>query len=277
MSVNFQRYDVVRPELANLSKTPTLYSDVCSHCTRYEEMREAGSKCTTTHECTHGVNAEIRNKSGSPIGYYQGQPTFVQEIAQSPQAAHVNAFYVGGNRCVVIPEPGIRKSNAASYVPSSLRGARFSQYVTGQTAWENSPLYIFDEWTAYVNGAWAAYGLIKAGEFDETGRIIDGHIEFISYALGICMAADHAGELRDDLKSFTRWQLRHAFNVYFLGRGLFPTFPAQDKLYETLRSGPDAESLRSFLTSKLNYAIPTTVEDEDGGTLSEASFKVVGV
>jgi hypothetical protein len=83
------------------------------------------------HEGTHAVNNRIRNEIGGGV----------------------NAFYVGQRQAMVLIEPAVRKSQVANSVPRDLVGQWFELYVAGQPAWDEQPLYILDELTAYINGA----------------------------------------------------------------------------------------------------------------------------
>lgn len=92
---------------------------------------------TWAHETTHGLNAKVRNE------HYQ--PNRV-----------INAFYVLEGKALVIDEPThIRISQAAPQVPSSLRGQIYDLYMVKQprNGWDNRPLYMWDEFTAYTNGS----------------------------------------------------------------------------------------------------------------------------
>jgi hypothetical protein len=188
---------------------------------------------TASHETSHGIHAHLR------VYVHQGSP-------------RVNAFYVLDDQAAFVEEPGIRKSAVATYVPASLRGSRFSLYITGQTAWDDTPLYVWDEWNAYVNGAevgvdQATHGLWNRGWRDA----VMGPIEFNVYALATAMAV-RAGDpdyfaSNTQFREFLAWNLRRSMELFRAGREL-PEFAweQQDAYYDKLRTSADAEALRGF-------------------------------
>lgn len=168
------------PEVNQDNPADRVWADVARHNRDWRSMAVSGDLVSTAHECTHGVNADIRN-AGHPAG-----------------------LYLLAGKALACPEPSFRKSVVADYVPASLRGDRFATYVTGQPGWDDSPLYIWDEWTAYQNGAIAAADLSQHSEY--VGGWSDwamGPLEFNAYGLAVMAAArqhDPKGyaALRDD-------------------------------------------------------------------------------
>jgi len=229
------------PAKQNIEKGQTMYADVINHCLAYKEYIDPSSKITSAHEVTHRCNSDIRNEAGG----------------------NVNGFYVGNDRAIVIPEPNTKKSDCAQYIPESLRGGRYSLYITGQQEWNNQPLYIFDEFVAYTNDVWAAIMLKRLENYVEQGVIIDGPVEFISYATATMMAADRAGSLNQPLIDFGRWMLRHAYNSYFESLKDFPPYDVQDKIYNIHKSGNEWQMHRTFLKQRLNYEVPSGIEPEN--------------
>src|SRR5579885_1468524 len=155
------------PATQNVERGATLYADVVNHCVAYREYLVAGSLASSTHEISHRIHADLRNKSGVPYDialwvtenrYVLPQPVLLGKFLS---LGGVNCFYVGKDRYVTIPEPSFRKSEIAQYIPHELQSARFSQYITGQTAWDATPLYVFDEAVAYTKGAVAQLDLIN--------------------------------------------------------------------------------------------------------------------
>lgn len=216
----------------------TLFADIVNHCENYQTYMEPGSKITSAHECTHGCNSDIRNAT----------------------KGRVNGFYVGGDRAIVVPEPNCKKSSCIPFISASLRSARYDMYVVGAQSWEDSPLYIFDEWTAYVNGYWAGITLKRLEGYTESGRVMDGPIEFNAYGVAVLMSAKSAeGTLNDVLRNYGFWLLRHSYNSYFEGLKDFEKFDVQDRLYEIQLNGSEWSAQRSFLKSELNFEIPTGV------------------
>ncbi len=141
------------PKQKNISDPGTWGSvlyDIESHIpSKYGTTYRDNDRITWGHETTHGINSHLRNyfnKSGKKA----------------------NGFYVLNGQGVIVSEPKMSKARVAQHVPSVLRGSRYNLYVAGSSAWNDRPLYIFDEWVSYNNGAavgvdMAQKGLWKAG------------------------------------------------------------------------------------------------------------------
>lgn len=115
-----------------------LLRDIDNHMPRGHHY-SAANPITWAHETTHGINANVRNKY----------------IADSKHQIRYNAFYVLNNKAVLVVEPKGTIKSAADKTPKSLRQVRqslFNLYMTSK-AWDNRPLYICDEWSAYTNGS----------------------------------------------------------------------------------------------------------------------------
>ena len=99
---------------------------------RAEIYRDA-DRVTWAHEQTHHLNSVVRNR-------YAG-------------TGRTNAAYCFGGQAQVLPEPrGLTLSAVARAVTS--RGSLYALYlVQQQRDWNNEPLYICDELSAYTNGA----------------------------------------------------------------------------------------------------------------------------
>lgn len=190
-------------------------------------------KVTIAHETSHGIHAYIRghfNSSGKKI----------------------NGFYVLDNQAVVIEEPKMRKSQVGPFVPQSLRGPRYSTYITGQTAWDDTPLYIWDEWVAYTNGGDAGVNQVQQGLWHEGWRdAVAGQIEFSVYAIATAMAAEKYDPNyftgNKQFREFLAWNLERSMTTFKIGARMEEfKYDAQDQYYEKLRTSSDAEDLRAF-------------------------------
>lgn len=199
------------PALHQVSADPGPYGDALNHCANYSYFRTPGSKITSVHECIHGIASQIR----------QGR---------------TNGFYLLNNQAIRLAEPAGRKSDCIRFIPANMRYGRFGLYVAGQKEWDDSPLYIFDEWTAYRNGAVCL--LHEDGSEGLNTDYLFGPIEFATYGLATAMAAQ-----RQDITDFTKWLLADVLELYQLGKAKFPWADAA-KCYEQLRT---TESFRSFL------------------------------
>ncbi len=209
-------------------------TDVANHLpSSYGNQYWDDDPITASHETSHGIHAHLR------VYVYQGNQ-------------RVNAFYVLGDRAAYVVEPGIRKSAIATHVPASLRGSRYSLYITGQVAWDDTPLYIWDEWNAYVNGAEVGVELASGGLWTRGWRdAVMGPIEFNVYALATAMAVK-AGDptyfaASTQFKEFLAWNLRRSMDLFRAGRVLEDfAWDDQDVYYDKLKTSADADALRRF-------------------------------
>ena len=173
--------------------------------------------------------------------------------------AHADAYsdadahaYPDAHACGRCGVGHLARAAVASYVPASLRGSRFGTYITGASSWDDTPLYIFDEWVAYTNGSEVAVNLARAGLWRYGWRDgVAGTLEFTAYALALGMAVE-AGDpayFRDhtQFRAFLAWNVRRAMDLYRIG-SVIESFrwDTQDAYYRALRESPDAEALRAF-------------------------------
>jgi len=213
-----------------------------SYGTQYQDS----SKLTWGHETTHGINSHIRNTFNNT-----GQKA--------------NGFYVLEDRGVVIVEPPIKKSQVASFVPQSLRGMRFSLYITGQTAWDDTPLYIFDEWVAYTNGASVGVNLVQSGLYKEQWTDgVAGTLEFTIYSLGLTLALEQLApqylSSNTQYKEFVAWSSLRAMETFRAGAKMSQfTYADQDALYQKLQSSADAAPMRNLLVKLYGQAFANQV------------------
>jgi hypothetical protein len=136
-----------------------------------------------------------------------------------------NGFYVLNNQAVLVTEPNIRKSQIGPYVPNSLRGSRYTLYITGQAAWDDTPLYVWDEWNAYVNGGAAGVDLVEHQLWKSGWRDgVAGIIEFVVYALATGQAVKEKDpeyfKNRTQFTEFLAWNLKRSMEVYLTGSNM---------------------------------------------------------
>ena len=188
---------------------------------------------TSGHETTHGIQAHLRNY-------------------EAPMTGRYNAFYVLQDRAAFVAEPDMRKSDIAAFIPASLRGDRYATYITGQTEWDDTPLYVFDEWVAYTNGAEVAVGQVQAGLYTNgwTDAVM-GPLEFVVYAIATAQAASVKDPAyfasNEQFRRFTAWNIQRAMQLFEAGRTMSQFEWAQQDTYAAaLRTGADADDLRAF-------------------------------
>lgn len=188
---------------------------------------------TCAHEVSHGIHAWLRNY-------------------ENPNTERSNAFYILHDRACFVVEPDIWKHEVAPYVPQSLREFRYGTYVSGQDAWDDTPLYLWDEWNAYVNGGEAALSLHDEGLWNDGWRDQSGVIEFVAYGLAVGLAVEDLDPgyfaANPQFKAMMAYLARRSLQLHrrFAALPDFQ-FDTADELYQTLRTGPSAAPLRDFL------------------------------
>jgi hypothetical protein len=183
-------------------------------------------RITWAHETSHGLASVVRNKYQSNI--------------------RVNGFYILSDVGVVLAEPNISFKQAIMSVPRSLRGDVFGLYSSnGIQYWNDSPLYIMDEWVAYTNGSLTRYDL----KITERAESVQYMLEFTNYIMTMAMVAQSQDP---NLKTFMQWHTKRVLAVYKINRKLGNLGGATEVLFKT-KTAQDAANLRSFAASFLGY------------------------
>ncbi|MCA9672911.1 MAG: hypothetical protein KC503_45280 [Myxococcales bacterium] len=221
-------------------------TDIDNHLpSKYGSTYYDSDRVTHGHETTHGINSELRN-------------------SHNTTGAKANGFYLLENRGVVIAEPNMSKARVAALVPSGLRGSRFSLYVSGQTAWNDRPLYLFDEWVAYINGAAVGVDLMKAGKWTYGNRdAVAGALEFVSYGVATAMAIEQNDPSyftsNDQFRELLAFLLRRAMKLFYAGKDYAPfQFQSQAKLFAEL-TGSGGKSIRDWVEKTFGKAFSDEV------------------
>lgn len=201
---------------------------------------------TYGHETSHGIHSHIRNYLNDTGG-------------------RANGFYVPGGRACLVREPTMRKSDANAYVPSNLRGSRYSLYMSGSSAWDDTPLYVWDEWNAYVNGAEVGLERSRTGLWTSGWRgTVDGVIEFVVYGTAVGMAA----EVREpgyfarepNFLAFMAFELERSMTAFREGQTHpLMSWDTQDQYYERLRTSSEAASMRDWIRARFGATWTTRV------------------
>lgn len=260
------------PEQKSLSDASwgSMLTDIEDHLpASYGTTYRDDDKITWCHETSHGIHAHLRNNFNTT-------------------GKKANAFYVGNDQAVIVVEPNITKSQVAPFIPASLRASRFDTYITGQTEWDDTPLYVWDEWNAYVNGGACAVDLESHGLWTGGWRDgVDGQLEFTIYALAVAMAVEKydPGYLASypQFKEFLAWNARRAMTIFRQGRTMKDfAWDEQDAYYARIRTAPDAADLRAFATKlfgdawvrEVLYGDAVVPGDEDAGPPADAGPSV---
>lgn len=142
------------------------------------------SQVTWCHEGTHMLNSRIRNSMGG--------------------TGRVNAFYVGHGRCICLREPRVTLRQVAQYVTKH-RNSTYQLYFGQQLQWwNNEPLYVLDEWTAYVNGSQAAKEL--SADPHGTYERAQWFCHYADALVAAVEAHDPTYPQLKELKHFVAWQ-----------------------------------------------------------------------
>ena len=148
----------------------TFLSDIVSQCPNPEVYRDSDI-VTTGHESTHGVNSRIRNMNPGYNGYY----------------------FLNGDAFIVKTPRGVTLSQIARNTPQEWRGKIYNLYlIQQQQYWNDSPLYVLDECTAYLAGACVG---IEINNRHRTQESFDHALEMLGYAR---VAQKLAGNYEDE-------------------------------------------------------------------------------
>ena len=105
-------------------------NDLETHARKGHPMRNESDPGNWVHELTHQVNSDIRCAT----------------------KANDNAFYVMDGNYFILVEPKVTLRQVATLVPKSERGMFYKTYLVEQQRWwNNEPLYVLDEATAFSN------------------------------------------------------------------------------------------------------------------------------
>lgn len=220
------------------SESGSVYGDILSH-SKDLPFGDAHGRSTNSHETAHGIHSYLRNK-------------YTRELGK-----RVNGFYCLGGRGVIIEEPKIRKSDANKFVPQKLRSYRWSTYMTGQKEWDDTPLYIYDEWVAYILGSKTNVDDVQNGRYKGGWTDgVSGCLGFSIYATAICMAVYEKDpeywRMNKQFRDFTIWSLKESHKTYMLGHRMEQfKWNKQDILLNNLLSSPEGNQIREFMRTHL--------------------------
>jgi hypothetical protein len=238
-----QRVKWIRFPAQNQESNPQwgdFLTDVARHLpVQYGKKYYSDDRITHAHETTHGINSHLSNHP--------------DEIA--PGLSHqgpIYGFYVGQDQAVILTQPRIKLSQIAPLIPASLRGSRYQLYcIDQQKYFEDHPLYLFDEWVAYTNGAHAGVELAEKKQLDmPRNDALIGPLEFSIYALGLAAAIEKYDPdyltQNNQFREFLAHELRRATDIYRRGMKL-DQFHWEQKLEHNLLQQDDSQELREIV------------------------------
>ncbi len=229
------------PVFREVNEVGTIYADVLSHSKR-KPVGDKDGRSTNVHETTHFINNYLLQK------YYNPDKI-------------VNGFYVLNGKGVLIEEPHFKRHLVQKFVPETLRSYIWLTYFEKDESdgWQDRPLYILDEWTAYILDAKSAVeDARKAKENDVKITSVDavsGCLDFSIYAIALCMAVKEHDpkywETNIQFKSFVMYQLKEACATFKSGSEVkeFAT-ENQSKLLKEFLTGEGAKPYRDFLNTE---------------------------
>lgn len=216
-----------------------VWSDVESHI-HAGHIYKSSEPVNSVHETTHGINSNLRqgmSRKGEMVEH-DGQPLFCS-------FSGVNAFYVLENRSMVLQEPASTVSAAARLVPRSLQARTFNLYMVQQAkSWNNSPLYVFDEWTAYMNGSACRADLKLSSRADTVASMF----HFNVYASCVAWASKTTDT---DIRDFLGWGLARSMELYRQNQEVGGVEEAE-AYWKQAQTASDAEEWRQFIRDYLS-------------------------
>ena len=234
------------PEVETRIKEDTIYADIINHC--QNPTLEIIDRITCAHETTHMINAEMRNNLQK------------KAFQINKKGKKINAFYLPKGNSFVIEEPDMTKAKVAEFVPEELKWKRYHTYITKARAWNDRPLYLVDEWCAYINGALVAVeDSINNRHSDGWSDAVSGPLEFSVYCVAMCMAIEKYDQAywihNDNLRKFMKWNLERSFNTYEMGKDYkYFKWDQQEKFLNKLRTSDtqDVVAMRDFIHKHFN-------------------------
>jgi hypothetical protein len=256
------------PKQQNKNANTPFLTDIVSHLpTSFGNQYFSSDRVTWGHETTHGINSHIRNTIGGPINGPNGR---------------IAGFYVGDDKACVMSQPKLKLSQIAGVIPQNLRGNRYQLYFVSQRRdWEDMPLYPFDEWVAYTNGA--AVGIeIGSRTADEqvtlnNSDVMVGALEFSVYAMCVCIAIDKYDpdylRTNEQFKEFVAHELKRSIAIYKKGI-VMPEYRWDTPLEKNVRANAECVAiLRKMygdrLTMETLFGTLTTLNDTQPRTLGD--------
>lgn len=221
----------------------SIYGDVMSHTHR---PWKKSNRNTNVHETAHGITSYLVNKYTKKLG------------------KQMNGFYALDGKGVVIEEPNLKLSTVARFVPQNLRASRYNLYLIqqprSQPILNGSPLYLCDEWNAYILDSMCSVEDVRNGRNTmEPGTRRNGvlaPLEFSIYSIALCMAVEkHDPDYWKNNKQFRKfiiWNLKRSQKVFEEGRNMEQfKWKAQERLLHNFRNASYASSMRDFTRKHL--------------------------
>ena len=173
-----------------------IINDLEAHARKGHPMRNEGDPGNWVHELTHQVNSDLRCKT----------------------RANDNAFYILDGDYFILLEPKVTLRQVAAEVPKAERGTFYETYLVEMRQWwNNEPLFVLDEMTAYTNGL--LYHVMSNTEDDYRLLAVK---EFQDYADALVRAVkkhDSDYSQLDELEAVVKYQKERAVKIIGMYEG----------------------------------------------------------
>lgn len=188
------------------------------------------SRSTNAHETSHMISSQLRNEN----------------------KGNLNGFYYNDSSAILIDQPNLTIKDVSAYVPNNLRGYRYKLYFVDQLKyWNDSPLYIMEEWNCYrIGGSVAVIDHQQNKDIERTDAVA-GAFEFMIYSTALYMAIrDYDPVYFKNNKQFSffyNYLLGYSDAVFTQGRKI-PAYKSQksDELYEEYNNSKEGEDFTNF-------------------------------
>ncbi len=210
----------------------SVYSDVLAH-SKAEPFGDAHGRSTNAHETAHSIHNQLLNEHTA--------------INKKP----FNGFYLLNGQAAVLEEPAMKLSRIVPEIPQSLRVYRYFTYFDNQKDWDHRPLYIFDEWSAYVIGGKTAIDDLEHGIKIGNSDYVSGCLDFSIYALCTAKAIKQHNPVyynqNKQFKAFVTYQLVQANETFLKGLN-FKECQSEKQMFflRNWLTNPDCAGLRDF-------------------------------
>jgi hypothetical protein len=147
----------------------------------WRDQTDPGDLVTWTHEGTHGACVRL------------------------PKVPGAHAIYLLDGRGVSLRHPRLTIGDVARSIPADKRGRIFDLYLVEQRRdWDREPIYLVEEWVAYVHGTFARrqLGLTRREETESHARELEGYCRAM---LALADRVDPDYPDRDKLAAFIEW------------------------------------------------------------------------
>ena len=218
------------------SESGTIYGDVISH-TKKPYGDKAG-RGTNVHESAHHIVSDTRRDNVSKYGY------------------NIQALYYGSGKGIILDQPNIKIKDVSIKIPTNLRSYRYQLYFVSQLGyWNDYPLYILDEWTAYVWGGSSDLEDYKNKQIHSRSDSVSGCLDFSIYALYLCLVIKEKDpnywENNKQFKLVIKHFLKIAEKTFIEGKDIFPS-QKQTELLEKFKNLPNDHEIKQLLISEFD-------------------------